>query len=76
MSEKVLGFKERDALYDNGDALVKGWTIDEEKLVPVVSLEALKEFSRKQQKKMYPDINVEDLLSWAKKQSKGKGEKK
>lgn len=36
MSEKVLGFYKKDALYDNGQALVKGWAIDEGMLVPVV----------------------------------------
>lgn len=52
MSEEVLGFRKKDALYDNGGALVQGWAIDEDKLVPVrlksesVSLEEFEKVSK------------------------------
>lgn len=59
MSEKVLGFKEKDALYDDGMDLVQGWAIDEDKLVPVVSLEWLEKWCRKYQKKLDYDIEFD-----------------
>jgi len=36
MSEKVLGFYKKDALVDNGQALVNGYAIEKDQLVPVV----------------------------------------
>ena len=92
MSEKILGFKEKDAFF----ALYKDWekggkkefpeyTIDKSKLVPVVSLQAIKEWCMKEKqvlsflidhKEKYKQAEgynkaLNRILSWAEKEAKG-----
>ena len=83
MSEKVLGFKEKDA-WKSG-IKVKGqyyYQTFEAELVPVVSLQALRKYHKEYIKdNQYIEgglvsVILDDLLSWAEKEAKKKGGKK
>lgn len=80
MSEKVLGFKQKDAITTGGLLKVEEYIISKNWLVPVVSLEELekarkdsliklkKEFKCIQTLKLFEAL-WDDIITWAKKEA-------
>ncbi len=76
MTDKVLGFRESDAVFIKVKPGLEYQLIDVRttKLVPVVSVEALKKWCAKEDWKRFHSkkrryVPVDDLLSWAKKKA-------